>query len=65
MAHDNKISANFSGEISDFFGWLPPHHLGNGVKAELPQSGDAFIKYLSEAIFHVNRCANERHLGQQ
>jgi hypothetical protein len=63
MANDDKISPDLPREISDFFGWLASDHLGDGVKAQLFQSSNAFIEYLPEAIFHLNRCPSESYLG--
>ena len=65
MPYDDKVSSDLPGEISDFFGWLTSHHLGHGVKAQLSQSCNAFIEYLLEAFFHVNRGPCESYLGQQ
>jgi hypothetical protein len=62
MPYDDKVSSDLPGEISDFFGWLASYHLGNGVKAQLFQSGNALIEYLPEVIFHLNRCPSECHL---
>jgi hypothetical protein len=30
----NGAAPDFSGKISDFFGWLASHHLGHGVEAQ-------------------------------
>jgi hypothetical protein len=65
MPHDDKISADLSGEFSYFLGWLAPHKFGYGVKTQLFQSRDAFIEYFPEAIFHLNGCPSESYLGQQ
>ena len=65
MAHDDKISADVSGEVSDFFRWLASHQLCHRVKAQLSQSCNALIENRSEVIFHPNGCSSESHLGQQ
>jgi len=65
MPHDDKISADLSGEFSYFFGWLAPHEFGYGVKTQLLQSCDAFIEYFLEAIFHLSGYPSEGYLRQQ
>ena len=65
MADDDKIGPNLLSEVTDFFGWLTSYQFGHGIEAQFFQSGNAFIEYLNEVIFHTNRCPGEGYLGQQ
>jgi hypothetical protein len=65
MAHNDKIGFDLPSKVPDFFGGLTSHQFGHGIEAQLFQSGNAFIEYLNEVIFHTNRCPGEGYLGQQ
>ena len=65
MAHHNKIRPNLPSEVPNFFSGLTSHQFCRGIETQLPQPGDALVKYVHEVIFRMNKCSSEGYLGQQ
>ena len=47
MAHHNKIRPDLPSEVPNLFSGLTSHQLCRGVQTQLPQPGDALVKYVA------------------
>jgi len=65
MAYDDKVSLNLPRVGPNFFSGLTSHHLCDGIKTELPQSGNSFVKHVPERIFQLNGGSGVGYIRQQ
>jgi len=65
MAHDDEISANLPCEGPNYFGGHTSPQLCDRIETQLPQSGNALVKYIQDGIFHLNERSGVGYISQQ
>ena len=65
MADNDEISPNLPCEGPNYFSGLTSPQLCDRIETQLPQPGNAFVKYFHDGIFHLNERSGVGYVSQQ
>ena len=65
VAHNDKISPDLPCERPNYFSRHTSPQLCDWIETQVPQTGNALVKYIHDGIFHMNKRSGVGYVSQQ